>query len=1182
MGKPNYLCELSYADLMFNHTDQGYIVLEVLYDANDKPVDIYYIEANPAANRMTGIELAGKRTSELDPNYEQYWFDVMGRIAKTGVAEKHELVANVLGVCYQFHAIKVGTPEERKVAVIYEDVTERKKAEKVTEALRKSVEQFRMFVTASSNLVYKMSADWKSMYTLNSEDMLADTEEVTSNWVDKYIPEQDRALVWQTIAKAINSKSIFELEHRVIKADGSIGWVCSRAVPVIDAKGEITEWLGAGNDITTKKEAEVARQISEVQLATELADTLHLQRISSLIIHENNIQKLYEEIVDAAVSIMNADAGSMQMYVSEKQALLLLTSRGFAPESARHWNWVNVESRSACSGALVDKKRFIIKDVETDDFIAGTSDLQAYRLSGIRCIQSTPLMSRNGNVVGMISTHWLTVHESTERELRLLDVLARQAADLIERKLAEEALRKSEERLQLAINGANIFTWDVNPETGETTHSANCDEVIGFKISKIPKENLVNIHPDDEKFVLQAVDEALKGVIPLNIEHRLINPQTKAEIWVKAQGRMAQKAGGESSFIGITQNITEYKLAEKMLKNYSVRLEQEVCKRTAELGQLKDLLQGTVDSSHDMIQVFKAVRGEQGKIIDFIWILNNATSEKINGSTPGESLLQRNPGVVPAGIFDHFVQVTETGIPQQYEINYTYEHFDGWYQQSVVKLDDGIATTSANISERKKTELELNESLNLLKNIYDTSLIGMLVFAPVRNDQGAITDFRFVTVNKEIERTSGRFDLVGKLYTDLYPGIRQMGLFDLMVTTMETGETGKMEYHYTYEGIDSWYSTMFVKGDDFLVCTNLDITERMQAEDERFRNYLLLQQSEELAGSGSWDFDILSEAFSWSDGMYRLFDLNKEVEIKPEIYLEYAIPESMPAAERIAKHIRNGDQDFEETIEINAGGIIKVLRIKGAVVNNNSGQLTRVLGVDLNITAVHNAERRLWNLETRQQQEIFQVTLNTQEEERRRISESLHNGVGQLLYGTRLAMNYLTTTSATENPDKFNKSKAYTTKLLTDSIKEIRRISHELMPTVLAEFGLNAAIKEVGEQLQDNILFDCQVLMGNVKLDNYVELAVFRTVQELMINVVKHSEATKAEVAVKADGKEVQIVIHDNGIGMQLATGNKPGIGLSSIRNKVAMLKGIINIQSVPGEGTTITINLPHQLEGSI
>ncbi|MCO5936518.1 PAS domain-containing protein [Mucilaginibacter sp. RB4R14] len=874
----NRLSEPSYADLMFNHSDQGYIVLEVLYDANDQPVDIYYIEANPAANRMTGLELAGKRTSELDPNYEKHWFEIMGRIATTGVAEKHELSANPLGVCYQVHAIKVGTTDERKVAVIYEDVTERKQVEKTARALRKSEEQFRMFVTASSNMVYKMSTDWKNMYALNGKNMLADTDQTTGNWVDKYIPEEHQALVWQKIAEAIDSKGVFELEHQVIQADGSIGWVLSRAVPVVDSKGMITEWLGLGNDIT-------------------------------------------------------------------------------------------------------------------------------------------------------------------------------------ERKQTEEALRQSEAA-------------------------------------------------------------------------------------------------------------------------YRLRLEQEVSERTAELKQVKDLLQKTVDSSHDMIQVFNAVRDEHGKIIDFIWILNNATSEKINGSTTGESLLEHNPGVILTGIFDHFVQVTETGIPQQYEINYTYENFNAWYQQSVVKLNDGVATTSSEISGRKKTEIELNESLNLLKTIYDTTLIGMLVFAPVRNDQGAITDFRFVTVNKEIGRTTGRFDLAGKLYADLYPGIRQMGLFDLMVTTMETGETGKMEYHYTYEGIDSWYSTMFVRGDDFLVCTNLDITERMQAEDERFRNYTLLQQSEGLAEIGSWDYDLLTGNFVWSDGMYRLFDLQRGIEIQPEIYLEYATPDSLTVAERLVSHIRNGDQDFEETITLNVNSKVKIVHIKAAVVKNNDGQLTRVLGVDLDMTAIHEAERRLRDLEVRQQQEIFQITLNTQEEERRRISESLHNGVGQLLYGTRIAMNYLTVKMATENSDKFNKSKAYTEGLLTDSIKDIRRISHELMPTVLAEFGLSAAIKEVGEQLQDSIQFNCQVSLGNVKLDNYVELAVFRTVQELMTNVVKHSKATQAEVTVEASSTEVQILVHDNGIGMQAAEGNKQGIGLSSIRNKVAMLGGNIAMQSAPAAGTTITINLPHQLEG--
>ena len=96
-----------YAFEMFNHPDQGYVVVEISYDSAGKPVDIYYGEANPAANQMTEIELAGKHIGDLDPNYEQHWFEVFGRVAKTGIAEKRTLAANPLCVINQFHAFKV-------------------------------------------------------------------------------------------------------------------------------------------------------------------------------------------------------------------------------------------------------------------------------------------------------------------------------------------------------------------------------------------------------------------------------------------------------------------------------------------------------------------------------------------------------------------------------------------------------------------------------------------------------------------------------------------------------------------------------------------------------------------------------------------------------------------------------------------------------------------------------------------------------------------------------------------------------------------------------------------------------------------------------------------------------------------------------------------------------------------
>lgn len=136
--------------------------------------------------------------------------------------------------------------------------------------------------------------------------------------------------------------------------------------------------------------------------------------------------------------------------------------------------------------------------------------------------------------------------------------------------------------------------------------------------------------------------------------------------------------------------------------------ENEVLQRNVELEKSQELLQATLDSSLDMVQVFEAVRDNNGQIIDFIWVLNNYTSETYYGDVIGQSLLKNNPGVYPTGIFQSFVEVTETGIPQQYEKHYVNEQFDGWFYQSVVKLNDGVATSTSNITARKLAEEKIN------------------------------------------------------------------------------------------------------------------------------------------------------------------------------------------------------------------------------------------------------------------------------------------------------------------------------------------------------------------------------------------------------------------------------------------------------------------------------------------
>jgi len=177
------------------------------------------------------------------------------------------------------------------------------------------------------------------------------------------------------------------------------------------------------------------------QLEAELTDTKRLQALSAQLLPEADISALYEKVMDAAVSIMRSDFASIQMYYPERGSggeLRLLASHGFKSHAAKFWEWVRADSQCTCGVALRTGRRVIASDVETADFMANTADLATYQQNGIRAVQSTPLVSRDGKLLGMISTHWRKPHQPSERDLRMFDILVRQAADLIERKQAEE------------------------------------------------------------------------------------------------------------------------------------------------------------------------------------------------------------------------------------------------------------------------------------------------------------------------------------------------------------------------------------------------------------------------------------------------------------------------------------------------------------------------------------------------------------------------------------------------------------------------------------------------------------------------------------------------------------------------------------------------------------------------
>jgi PAS domain S-box-containing protein len=231
-------------------------------------------------------------------------------------------------------------------------------------------------------------------------------------------------------------------------------------------------------------------------------DALRLQEISTLLIQEGNIDALYDRVLDAVISLMCADMGSMQKFHSERNQLHLIAWRGFHPGSAVFWKCVRLDSASTCAIALSAGRRVMVSDIEACDFMAGTADLDAYRRSNIRAVQSTPLISRSGRVLGMISTHWREPHQPTERALRLLDVLARQAADLIERSQIEAALRESEGRSRWL---ASIVEFCDDPVVSKTLDGVvvscnkSAERIFGYSAEEVIGKAVTILSPPEEE-----------------------------------------------------------------------------------------------------------------------------------------------------------------------------------------------------------------------------------------------------------------------------------------------------------------------------------------------------------------------------------------------------------------------------------------------------------------------------------------------------------------------------------------------------------------------------------------------------------------------------------------------------------------------------------------------------------
>jgi PAS domain S-box-containing protein len=502
--------------------------------------------------------------------------------------------------------------------------------------------------------------------------------------------------------------------------------------PLTDETGAIAGVFCQGQDVTDRKLVEQALRGSERQLAKELADARALQAISTRLILEQRPQALYDHMIDAAMQVMKSDAAAIQIFDAEAAALRVVAWKNFPREAVEHWMIVKPGGVSACSQAFANKERVAFEDVESVAVLAGTKDLEAYRRSGIRAVQSTPLFSRSGRLLGMMSTFWRDPNQPSSREYRFFDVLARQAADLIERLEAEAALKDSEEQLRLATEAADIGLWDVDLVTDTLYWPPRVKAMFGISADAPVSmaDFYAGLHPADRDFVsaeyVAAANPEVRSLY--DVEYRTIGKEDGIERWVAAKGRGVFNDDGRCiRMIGVAIDVTERKAAEARLRELNDTLEQRVAAAVAERNILADIVEGTdafvqvADLDYRLLAINKAATEEFERIFGVRLHVGESMLDLLADQPEQRAVLKRIWSRALAG--EEFTETAELGIPSRdrrfYEMKFN------------VLRDHNGKTIGAyqfvhDVTERLRNEARLKEAETGLRHAQKMEAIGQL------------------------------------------------------------------------------------------------------------------------------------------------------------------------------------------------------------------------------------------------------------------------------------------------------------------------------------------------------------------------------------------------------------------------------------------------------------------------
>ncbi|WP_373546484.1 GAF domain-containing protein [Chamaesiphon sp.] len=593
---------------LFESMDEGYVLMDLIFDANDRLVDLYYLEANPAAVRMMGTDPVGIRASEIF-TLESPWLETLGHVAQIGIGERQELYTAQLDTWYSFYIFKIADAQSRRVAIIYDDVTERKRREANLAFLTEIQDEFTHLVSPDEIMQAvgeKIGAYLNiSQCVFGEIDRSQDRCTIEYDWHNLELPDligvyQVSDFVSEGFVQAAQAREAIFINNAQTDArtdaDRYAAFNIYATALVPFHRGNEWKYLLGINDSRARQWredeieliSELANRIfprlerarAEAIVAANLRDTRLLRDLSARLVTEDDTQTLYREILATAIALTGADAGTVQILDDRSQDLLLLATQGFDRPIIEHFYRVNISSHTSCGIALRNGERAVV-DFDVPEAEDPDGSMRLHFEAGYRSAQSTPLISRTGKPLGMVSTHWRSRHRPNEREMRSLDLLARQAADLIEQQQTTAALRESEAKLRFILDSSQIGEWDLNLTTQPHTADRSLihDRIFGYE-SLLPEWNyeifLTHVHPKDRATVDEKFQQTLTEGTDWNFECRIIHADSSIH-WIWARSSIYHDSSGTPTrLLGMVVDFTDRKQMETALAERNQELDSFV------------------------------------------------------------------------------------------------------------------------------------------------------------------------------------------------------------------------------------------------------------------------------------------------------------------------------------------------------------------------------------------------------------------------------------------------------------------------------------------------------------------------------------------------------------------------------------------------------------------------------